>query len=191
MTAVVSAHFPSPVGLVHLAVSDRGLLAIHLPVWPDEPARDGTRLLAAEVLRLVPGARLVDGPARGLLVTARRQFTEYFAGRRSRFALPLDLRAEGFSRRVLRALARIPFGQTRTYGQVAEWIGVPGAARAVGGACRRNPLPLVLPCHRVVAAGGLGGFSGSARPSLLKMALLTLEGVLPGSLHPPGVPELS
>jgi len=134
----------------------------------------------------VPDARMRAGH----LPEATRQLREYLAGQRRRFTLPLDLRARGFVRRVLSALREIPYGQTRSYGQVAEQIGRPGAARAVGSACGANPLALVIPCHRVVAARGLGGFGGSGRATgerrALKAALLALEGV---DLAPAGPPR--
>lgn len=112
-----------------------------------------------------------------LLATARQQVEEYFAGQRVEFELPLAKRAQpGFQAQVEAELARIPYGQTRTYQQVAAALTNPGATRAVGSACGRNPLPVLVPCHRVVPASGkLGGYvGGEAR----KRALLTLEGAL-------------
>ncbi len=89
------------------------------------------------------------------------QLREYFAGTRRRFDLPLSAEGTAFQRRVRAALRAIPFGEVRTYGQVAAELGAPGAVRAVGQANRRNPLPVIVPCHRVVAAGGIGGYAGS------------------------------
>jgi methylated-DNA-[protein]-cysteine S-methyltransferase len=106
---------------------------------------------------------------------AARQVAEYLQGRRRAFDLPVALPATAtpFARRVLRAVAQIPYGATRTYGEIATRAGHPGAARAVGQIMARNPLPLVIPCHRVVAAGGrLGGFGGGLP---LKRTLLALE----------------
>jgi methylated-DNA-[protein]-cysteine S-methyltransferase len=92
---------------------------------------------------------------------AIRQLAEYFAGARRAFDLPLDLRGTPFQLRVWQALLRIPYGETRTYGQLAAQIGHPGAARAVGAANGANPVAIIVPCHRVVASGGgLGGYGG-------------------------------
>lgn len=122
-------------------------------------------------------------PANRIMDRAKQALGRYFddkGSRRKRASalngIPLDLVAQGFIRAVLEFLPKIPPGQTMSYGQVAEQLGHIGAARAVGTACRRNPLPLFLPCHRVVAAGGkLGGFGGQARAVGLKQALLALE----------------
>lgn len=101
------------------------------------------------------------------------QLEAYFAGRLARFDLPLDARGTDFQRRVWEELRRIPFGHTATYGQVAERLGRSGAARAVGGANHRNPLAVVVPCHRVVGAdGSLTGYAGGLR---FKQFLLDLE----------------
>jgi len=103
------------------------------------------------------------------------QLDEYFAGRRREFDLPLDLRGTPFQVLAWQALLRIPFGATVTYGEQAAMIGRPGAARAVGSANGRNPVPIVVPCHRVLAAGSaLGGYSSGLD---VKRSLLALEGV--------------
>ena len=108
------------------------------------------------------------------LITAR-QLGEYFAGKRQAFELSIDFSlSAGFEQRVLRSLAAVKFGEVISYGALAARAGSPGGARAVGGAMRRNPLPLVVPCHRVVAAdGSLGGFTGGLH---IKRELLRLEG---------------
>lgn len=108
-----------------------------------------------------------------VLDEARRQLEAYFSGARREFDLPLQLRGTPFQQRVWRALLEIPYGETRNYGQIACRIGAPGAARAVGGANRANPLAIVVPCHRVIAAdGSLGGYG----PGLhRKQHLLDLE----------------
>jgi len=114
----------------------------------------------------------VDTP---LLLAARDQLEEYFAGTRTDFALPLDPAGTAFQRRVWRELAAIPYGETRSYGQLAARLGT--APRPLGGACGRNPLPILIPCHRVLAGDGrLGGYSGIDGIDT-KIFLLRLEGV--------------
>lgn len=98
----------------------------------------------------------------------------YLQGRRCSFAFPYRVEGTDFQQRVWRALIEIPYGETRTYKEIAAAVGSPGAARAVGQACAVNPLPLLAPCHRVTATGGIGGFGGGER---LKRYLLRLEGV--------------
>lgn len=104
---------------------------------------------------------------------ALRQIKEYLGGRRRDFGLSLRLRGTRFRKRVWGEIARIPYGENRSYGEIARRIGSPGSARAVGAACRANPVPLLVPCHRVVAAGGrLGGYSSGVET---KRFLLRLE----------------
>lgn len=117
-------------------------------------------------------------PGGGVLAEAARQLDEYFRGRRREFRLPIrrPAGATEFQNRVWDALLRIPFGETRTYGQIAQELGT--SPRAVGGACARNALPIVIPCHRVTARSGLGGFSGEWETGLaldVKKVLLDLE----------------
>ncbi len=115
-------------------------------------------------------------PARQLLEEAVRQLEDYFDGRRKDFDLPLSPAGTVFQRRVWQEMAKIPFGETMTYGQLAEKS--ESVARAVGGACGANPIPIIIPCHRVLGGGGkLGGFSGGSGPDS-KRALLEHEGVL-------------
>ncbi|HET7045776.1 MAG TPA: methylated-DNA--[protein]-cysteine S-methyltransferase [Gaiellaceae bacterium] len=149
----------SPVGTLLVAATDRGLCRIAYTPDPDA--------LAAAL-----GPRVLRVPSR--LAPARRQLDEYFAGERRVFDLPVDLRVPAFQRDVLRELARVPFGALATYGELARRIGKPRAARAVGGALNRNPVPIVLPCHRVVGArGALVGYAGGLDR---KRTLLALEG---------------
>lgn len=114
--------------------------------------------------------------AEAVVPLAAHQLTEYFEGRRREFTVPLDYRfATGFRAEVLRELARVPFGETTTYRDLAAKVGNPKAVRAVGGACAHNPLPLLVPCHRVLRAdGSLGGYRGG---SDAKRFLLELEGI--------------
>ena len=111
------------------------------------------------------------------LAAAVEQLRLYFAGRLQRFELALDLRGTAFQRAVWSELRAIPFGTTRTYGELAARLGRPGAARAVGLAAGANPVPVIVPCHRLLARAGLGGFSAGVER---KRVLLALEGVLAG-----------
>lgn len=110
-----------------------------------------------------------------VLAEAARQLEAYFAGRLTRFDLPLQPQGSAFEQRVWAAMQQIPYGETRCYGELAAAIH--SAARAVGGACGRNPIPIVIPCHRVLAKTGLGGYSGRGGCET-KERLLALEGVL-------------
>jgi len=108
-----------------------------------------------------------------LLAEARRQLAEYFAGKRTAFDLPLAPEGSAFQRAVCDAMLAIPFGETRTYGEIAADLGA--SAQAVGNACGANPIPILIPCHRVLGATGLGGYSGAGGIET-KVALLRLEG---------------
>jgi methylated-DNA-[protein]-cysteine S-methyltransferase len=152
----------SPVGRLTLVATDEGLAGI---LWEnDRPSRVRLRMQTEDNRHPV-------------LVETERQLTEYFAGHRKTFALPLDLSGTAFQRKVWNALLTIPFGETRSYGQIATQIRNPGAARAVGAANGRNPVSIVAPCHRVIGTtGNLTGFAGGL-PA--KARLLALEGVFP------------
>ena len=149
----------SPVGRLKLVATDDGLAAI---LWE----RDRPRRVRLEI----DGA----GDKHAVIMETERQLEEYFAGRRTRFTMPLDPRGTAFQRKVWNALLTIPFGETRSYGQVARQIGHPDAVRAVGAANGRNPISIVTPCHRVIGATGkLTGFAGGLDA---KAFLLALEG---------------
>jgi len=146
----------SPVG--RLSITEAGGAVVRI-AWSDHEAGE-------------PQAQPGETP---LLARAAQQLSEYFAGTRRDFDLPLGPAGTPFQRRVWTEMARIPFGVTESYGALARKVG--SVARAVGGACGANPIPIVIPCHRVVAEGGaLGGFSGGTGPAT-KRALLELEGV--------------
>ena len=159
----------SPVGRLLLAVTPRGLARV---AFEDE---DRDRVLAEIVRELSP--RILESAA--ATDEARRELDEFFADRRTRFALELDRRLiRGTARDVLRATSLIPYGATSTYGAVAKQIRRPTAARAVGRALGSNPIPIVIPCHRVIgASGSLTGYAGGLER---KVALLELEGSLLG-----------
>jgi methylated-DNA-[protein]-cysteine S-methyltransferase len=157
----------SPFGRVLLATTPRGLVKVALPNMQLDEVLDE---LARDV-----SPRVLEAPDR--LDEARRELDLYFEGRLRDFDLPLDWQlTRGFRRKVLRATARIPYGQTRSYTEMAKRAGSPRAVRAAGSAVGSNPLPIVVPCHRVLRLGGdLGGYGGGLP---MKHALLELEGVL-------------
>jgi methylated-DNA-[protein]-cysteine S-methyltransferase len=154
----------TPVGSLLLAATEAGLVKVAFE------SQDHERVLAQLAERISP--RVLRAPAR--LEDAARQLEEYFAGRRKRFELPLDRTlAHGFRRQVLDRLVEIGYGRTASYAEVAAAAGSPKAVRAVGTACATNPLPLVIPCHRVVRSdGSMGGYAGGAEA---KRTLLALE----------------
>jgi methylated-DNA-[protein]-cysteine S-methyltransferase len=154
----------SPVGTLLLAATPRGLVRVAYDV------EDHDRVLETLTRRISP--RVLRAPKR--LDAAARELDEYFGRKRQAFDLPLDLSLSGgFRQLVQRHLPQIGYGQTRTYGQVAQLVGNPKAVRAVGSACATNPLPVVVPCHRVLKADGTaGGYIGGRAA---KMTLLGLE----------------
>ena len=129
-----SLSIPSPVGQLTIDEDNAAIVAIR---WAEEPAGNGSPLLAE----------------------AARQLEAYFASRLSHFDLPLAPAGSPFEARVWAAMQQIPYGETRSYGDLASAIG--SAPRPVGRACGHNPIPIVIPCHRVLARGGLGGYSGA------------------------------
>ena len=148
---VATAEMDSPIGRLRLAVTDEALVRIALPV--------GTSSFSGGLRRALPDAESV--PTLPLLVQVARELAEYFEGTRQSFSVPLEPRGTPFQGEVWRALRAIPYGETRSYGEIARAVGRPTASRAVGHANGANPLPLVIPCHRVIESGGaLGGFGG-------------------------------
>ena len=156
----------SPIGSLLVAATDRGLCRVWFKPDPEEQLDSLARAFGPRVLR-----------SHATVAGAERQLDEYFAGRRESFELDVDLRATApFARTVLEELARVPYGQTTTYGTLAARVGAPRAARAVGTVMNRNPIPIVLPCHRVLGANGsLTGYAGGLA---LKERLLRLEGAM-------------
>jgi methylated-DNA-[protein]-cysteine S-methyltransferase len=153
----------SPIGPLFVAATDRGLCRVSFT--PDSADEQVARVFGARVLRTP-------------LDDVRRELDEYFEGRRTAFDLPLDVRVAPFHEQVLNRLARVPYGTTTTYGSLAAQVGRPRAARAVGTVMNRNPLPIVLPCHRVVGANGsLTGYAGGLDR---KRTLLAFEGAVVG-----------
>jgi methylated-DNA-[protein]-cysteine S-methyltransferase len=159
--------FETALGWCAAARSDRGLCGFVLPMPTSEEVEATIRVHAGCERRILSGMkRLV------------RKVQRYFEGKEIGFDIALDLeRGTPFQRRVWLAVAGIPYGRTRTYGEIAREIGRPKAMRAVGGAVGANPVPLIVPCHRVVAADGLlGGFSAAGGVAL-KQAMLEIEGI--------------
>jgi methylated-DNA-[protein]-cysteine S-methyltransferase len=148
----------SPVGNLKLVASDQGLVAI---LWENNTPRR------------VPLEDLTEAANHPMLARTEQQLQEYFAGKRKSFSMPLDMRGTHFQKSVWQALQAIPFGETRTYGDLARQLGNPTATRAVGAANGRNPVSIVVPCHRVIGASGkLTGFAGGLA---VKAHLLGLE----------------
>jgi methylated-DNA-[protein]-cysteine S-methyltransferase len=166
---VAVADLDSPLGRLLVAVTSRGVLRVAF----EEEDRD--RVLAQIAREISP--RILESA--GATDETRRELEEFFEAARTRFALRVDRRLiHGIARDVLRATSRIPYGQTSTYGTVARTIGRPTASRAVGRALGSNPIPIVIPCHRVIgASGSLTGYAGGLER---KVALLELEGSLLG-----------
>ena len=158
---------PTPIGQIWVAQSELGLIAVEIGA-----SREGfVRML----LRRFPGSQPQQDPPATALVT--RELAEYLSGERREFSLPIDWTVMGpFQEQALRLTAAIPYGQTTTYGEIARRLGRPRAARAVGRAEATNPMPLVIPCHRVIGTdGGLHGY-GAPGGIQTKAWLLKLEG---------------
>jgi methylated-DNA-[protein]-cysteine S-methyltransferase len=158
----------SPLGPLIVAATPRGVVRVSYSQYRDDDA-----VLADLARRVSP--RVLEAPAR--LDGARRELDDYFEGRRTEFDLPIDWAlTRGFTTKVLRATAAVSFGQTTTYAEVAGAAGSPRAMRAAGNSLGSNPIPIVVPCHRVLRTGGaLGGYTGGVER---KEFLLRLEGVL-------------
>lgn len=164
MSIILTTTIPSPVGDLHLLSTEEGVLALGLP--NGDPRKLEAR--ASDKLRLP-----VSESASEFAVVSQ-QLAEYFAGSRQRFSLPIDWRlTQGFTGLVAQAINKIPYAESISYGQIADLVGRPGGAQAVGQACGRNPLPIIVPCHRVLGSGQkLGGYGGGAE---MKKKLLALE----------------
>jgi O-6-methylguanine DNA methyltransferase len=169
MENVHTAEFDSPIGPLRLVSTARGLAYVDLRHASGRGLEDWLR-------RHAPEAKRTEAFAPNRAAVA--QILEYLEGKRTEFDLPLDLRGTPFQVEVWRALLTIPYGETRTYQQIARQVGRPRAVRAVGAANGANPVSLVVPCHRVIATGGkLGGYGGGIE---LKARLLALERRRPG-----------
>src|SRR3954449_5206863 len=170
---VAYAPVDSPFGSLLVARTDRGVVRLALP--KHKGSQQSEEQVLEDLARFV-SPRVLESPKR--LDEERRELEEYFEGKRDRFDVPVDwaLTPSGFRNRALHAVARIPYGQTRTYGQIVKQAGKARASRAAGTACGRNAIPLIVPCHRVVQSGGaVGNYGGGPE---MKRALLDLEGAL-------------
>jgi methylated-DNA-[protein]-cysteine S-methyltransferase len=147
----------SPAGKLKLVASDKGLAA--LLFRDDDPS-------------LVPLTPLVEQPNHPILLETERQLGQYFAGERKSFTVPLDFNGTEFQKKVWEALLTIPFGETRSYGEIAQQLGNPTASRAVGAANGRNPISIIAPCHRVIGSNGkLTGYGGGLDTKEMLLAL--------------------
>jgi methylated-DNA-[protein]-cysteine S-methyltransferase len=168
---IAYATVDSPFGELLVASTNRGVVRLALPTHRgSQSSRDEVLEDLAEYV----SPRILESPKR--LDEERRELDEYFEGRRHHFDVPVDwaLTAPGFRSRALHAVARIPYGKTKTYAEIAKSAGNERAFRAAGTACGRNPIPLIVPCHRVVqSGGGIGNYGGGPE---MKRALLDLEG---------------
>ncbi|KIU30057.1 cysteine methyltransferase [Sphingomonas melonis] len=162
---LAATRLDSPVGVLTLVASDAGLVAV---LWPDDDPRR------------VPLSTLVQDEDHPILRAATAQLTAYFAGGRRVFDVPLDMRGTDFQKAVWAALLTIPYGETRSYGAIALALGRPDASRAVGAANGRNPISIIVPCHRVVGSTGkLTGFAGGMTAKAQLLALERRDGELP------------
>ncbi len=176
METLHSTMFTSPVGPLFLAASDRGLVALEFDARlpGQQTIRPNPRDLRAEKLGLT------FEQSASAMRPYTRELEEYFAGARRAFTFALDLRGTDFQRACWQALLAIPYGKTRSYGDIARAVGRPQGFRAVGMANNRNPVAIIVPCHRVIASDGtLCGYGGGLD---VKRKLLELEGALTGTL---------
>lgn len=169
MSTIAYTYTRTPIGMLITAATDKGLCSIE---FNGESPEALPALERWAVKQMGSGCKLLEGGA--LPEEAAGQLQEYFSGGRNGFSLPLDLRGTAFQLRVWEALSKIPYGEIRSYKQIAEAIGSPKAVRAVGGANNRNPVPVIIPCHRVIGAGGdMVGYGGGLP---IKHFLLRHEG---------------
>ncbi|GLR10018.1 glycosyltransferase [Mixta theicola] len=151
-----SKKMASPIGELTLFASERGLAAV---LWPNELRR----------IRLTP---VTEDPQHPLLLEAERQLNAYFNGELRQFTVPLDFTGTEFQKKVWQALVAIPYGETRSYAEIARAIGHPAAVRAVGAANGRNPVSIIAPCHRVIGSNGkLTGFAGGLEAKAFLLAI--------------------
>lgn len=182
METLHSTTVTSPAGPLFLAASSKGLVALEFDVRTpgQQSIRPNPRDLRREATRLAERTKFAFEESPDRLRPYAKQLDEYFSGQRRDFTFPLDLRGTDFQLACWHALLGIPYGETRTYADIARAVGKPNAFRAVGMANHRNPVAIVVPCHRVIASDGtLCGYGGGLD---VKRKLLELEGALSGTL---------
>ncbi len=176
---LMETFYESPLGLVKIEATAEGITALDFVDEKTEKTVDPHKRMAANGEKdTLPRARTADEEKekpKELLARTVEQLNEYFSGKRTTFDLPLALHGTPFQQQVWKALQTIPYGKTATYLDIAQQIGNPGAVRAVGQANGRNPVCIIIPCHRVVASRGIGGYSSGIER---KEWLLKLEGVV-------------
>lgn len=158
--------FMTDLGRVRTAATDKGLAILSLP-------GESEKQFKARVRQYFGGYEVLEGGAANR--ETEKQVKQYLGGKLKHFTVKLDIQGTEFQKKALKKVAGIPYGKTSSYGEIAKAIGVPGAARAVGSANARNNLPLIIPCHRVVASNGLGGYGGGLA---MKQRLLKMEGAI-------------
>ena len=151
-----------------MAATDKGLAYLTLPGI-------SCRSFKENLTKIFPDIDMIDDGRKFIKII--KQLNAYFEGKLNKFNINLDIQATSFEKRALRAVARIPYGKVKTYGEIAKQISHPKSARAVGNANARNKIPIIIPCHRVVAANGLGGYAGGLK---LKKKLINLENIKRG-----------
>lgn len=163
---ILYTSFNTTLGKIFIAATQRGICDLAIST---------DRVLFLKRLRLKYAYPVIkdDRPFHIL----KKGFEDYLSGMHVRFNTPIDVKGTDFEKRVWKEVRNIPYGETRTYGEIARRIGNPKATRAVGQACGKNPIPIIIPCHRVVATIGLGGYSSGLR---IKERLLKMESGLPG-----------
>jgi O-6-methylguanine DNA methyltransferase len=180
---IVSTTLKTPIGTLRIAASEKGVTAVD---FPSRGRSQAARYAASRARENEKGGAPEDTgrasrtAAQRHLASAVRQLTEYFSGKRDGFDLDIFMTGTDFEAKVWRRLARIPHGETCTYAEVARDAGAPGAARAAGGAIGKNPVPIIVPCHRVIGANGsLTGFGGGLDRKSWLLAHETKQGRLP------------
>ncbi len=162
MESIARTIISTDIGDLEIIATDKAVCYIGLP--------DGNGRGMSFIHKYFPDVQITGGNA--ITAKATEELQAYFSGKLQKFTVPVEIKVNGFRKAALDAVAAIPFGETRTYGEIAKALGKPGAARAVGAANAANPVPIIVPCHRVVASNGLGGYGGGLP---LKQRLLTQE----------------
>ena len=165
LTKLFFTSFNSPIGKIHLAATEKGLCEIGIRVSEE---------MFIKSLQKTYNIKPVKDDA--VFKDPEKLLKKCLNGERLKIDIPFDLKGTSFEKKVWKALLKIPYGKTKSYGEIAREIGLPNGARAVGNACGKNPVPIIIPCHRVIAGnGGLGGYTGGIE---IKKKLFKIEGIL-------------